>query len=107
MAMAEVAKDHKAVDAAAVDPPLTPDNAAGRHVFVLASEFGAEGIGGWVARCRTRPAQSPACSTILSTSPPLPCSAVLTCAPLVPQDYAGEARQTAGNQGRFQGPWED
>ena len=55
LAMAEVATDSPYVTAAPVLPELTADNAATRYVFVPASEFGAEGIGGYVARCALPP----------------------------------------------------
>ena len=46
----ELAVDHPFVTAPAVDPELTPDRAAGRFVFVPASQFKSEGIGGWIAK---------------------------------------------------------
>ena len=48
--MEEIAVDHAAVTSPAAEPALTPANAASRFVFVPASQFGAEGIGGYVAR---------------------------------------------------------
>jgi hypothetical protein len=48
--LAEVALDDAAVSRDAVEPPLEPKNAATRFIFVPASEFGTEGIGGWVAK---------------------------------------------------------
>ena len=62
LAMAEVATDSPYVTAAPVLPELTPDNAATRYVFVPASQFQAEGIGGYVARC-TAPFQHTAAPT--------------------------------------------
>ena len=58
VAMAEVATDSSYVTASPALPELTPDNAASRYVFVPASEFKAEGIGGWVARCALPTAHS-------------------------------------------------
>ena len=55
VALAEVAMDSPYVTTSPVLPELTPDNAASRYVFVPASQFGAEGIGGWVARCALPP----------------------------------------------------
>ena len=46
----EIAVDHAAVTSPAAEPALTPANAASRFVFVPASQFGAKGIGGYVAR---------------------------------------------------------
>eukprot|EP00966_Prymnesium_polylepis_P320177 7376562-Prymnesium_polylepis.1 len=49
--MAEISKDHEAVNTPAHELELTADNAASRFVFVPAETFHAEGIGGWIARC--------------------------------------------------------
>jgi hypothetical protein len=46
----EIAANHAFVTSPAAEPALTPTNATSRFVFVPASQFGAEGIGGWVAR---------------------------------------------------------
>ena len=54
MALAELEMDAPAVFAPAVAPELTPRNAASRFVYVPATQFGAVGIGGWIARCAPR-----------------------------------------------------
>ena len=50
LCLAEVALNHAAVTSTAINPPFEPANAATRFVFVPAAEFGAKGIGGWVAK---------------------------------------------------------
>ena len=42
--------DDPVLAAEPVEPPLTAANAATRFVFVPASEYGSEGIGGWIAK---------------------------------------------------------
>ena len=50
LALSEIPVDHPAVNQPAVEPPLSPVNAATRFVFVPAEQFGSEGIGGWIAK---------------------------------------------------------
>ena len=50
MALGEVATDSSVVSETAVEPPFDVINAGSRFVFVPAAQFGAEGIGGWIAK---------------------------------------------------------
>ena len=52
LALGEVSTTAPQVDAPAVEPVLTHENAAGRFVFAAAALFQAEGIGGYVAKIR-------------------------------------------------------
>ena len=94
LALAEVSVDSPFVTAAPVGPELTANHAASRYVFVPASEFGAEGIGGYVARCALPASARPAhlcCPAHCGRervalravcSPALPCPAMLDALPL-------------------------
>ena len=63
LALAEIPTDHAAVTAEAVEPELTQKNAGSRFVYVPASYFNSEGIGGWIAKCAPDPpTQSLACA---------------------------------------------
>ena len=50
--LAELALGPSEVTAAAVDPPLSLENAVGRFVFVPGDQFGSQGISGWVGKIR-------------------------------------------------------
>ena len=51
LSLNEIPTDHWTVTAAPVEPALTVENAGSRFVFVPASHFSSDGIGGWIAKC--------------------------------------------------------
>jgi hypothetical protein len=51
--LCEVPLESELLKADAVEPPLTVINAASRFVFVPATQFESEGVGGWVAKVKS------------------------------------------------------
>ena len=53
LSLTELPMEHELLSAEPVGPALQADNAATRFVLVPASQFGATGIGGWVAKIKS------------------------------------------------------